>query len=42
VWFEQRFEVAGRLHALGRVKALFRGPRAASERLQKRDERALV
>lgn len=25
-WFEQRFEVEGRLHALGRVKALFRGP----------------
>jgi acyl-CoA thioesterase FadM len=25
-WFEQRFEVDGRLHALGRVKALFRGP----------------
>ena len=25
-WFEQRFEVAGRVHAVGRVKALFRGP----------------
>ena len=25
-WFEQRFEVAGRIHAVGRVKALFRGP----------------
>jgi acyl-CoA thioesterase FadM len=25
-WFEQRFEVGGRLHAVGRVKALFRGP----------------
>jgi acyl-CoA thioesterase FadM len=24
-WFEQRFEVAGRVHAIGRVKALFRG-----------------
>jgi acyl-CoA thioesterase FadM len=26
-WFEQRFEVAGRVRALGRVKVLFRGPR---------------
>jgi acyl-CoA thioesterase FadM len=25
-WFEQRFEVDGRAHAVGRVKALFRGP----------------
>ena len=24
-WFEQRFEVAGKIHAVGRVKALFRG-----------------
>jgi acyl-CoA thioesterase FadM len=28
-WFEQRFEVDGRLHALGRVKALFRGPQGS-------------
>jgi acyl-CoA thioesterase FadM len=27
LWFEQRFEVDGRVHAVGRVKALFRGPR---------------
>ena len=25
-WFEQHFEVEGRVHAVGRVKALFRGP----------------
>ncbi len=26
-WFEQRFEVGGEGHAVGRVKALFRGPK---------------
>ncbi len=26
-WFEQRFEVGGEVHAVGRVKALFRGPK---------------
>jgi acyl-CoA thioesterase FadM len=26
-WFEQRFEVGREVHAVGRVKALFRGPK---------------